>query len=483
MATMAASGPSSVAHSNGTQDEYASWNRAATGYNEQGSMNHAFDGYDSPESPQDAQNGTTDNYFNLRESRSSSRAAKQPQTKRAKDGTLMTYDDESSKWIHRDKLAKIESQELQAAGIILPKSRAQSQTRSRQDRSRSRRRGTTDSSEQAYAPVSRKNSDLNNDRTQDAEPASWDFRLPEEIAEDPGEYWISNSNGSGRGTRIPVAKTSHVPIPTDYIDRNAPVQRKQSFPRLDEEPSIVYPKTRSRSSSIANALDDSPNKAQPGRRVVTDGSPRKVSTAPRKTSAPTKPTPNGRPKTRNGTGTTRSSSATRPTTRSGEISPRAPEGDPPWMISAYQPDPRLPPDQQLLPTVAKRLQQEKWEQEGSFGDVYDKEFRPLNEKTFNRPPELEKPQEREDNEEATQDEWPLKPEARVPTPSRPGTSSYSTMPKIQDAPALSPLAGQRPMREQQQQSQTQTSVSVKADPPAQSEEPSDKGGCGCCIVM
>ena len=27
------------------------------------------------------------------------------------------------------------------------------------------------------------------------------------------------------------------------------------------------------------------------------------------------------------------------------------EGDPPWMVSAYTPDPRLPPDQQLLPTA------------------------------------------------------------------------------------------------------------------------------------
>ncbi len=31
--------------------------------------------------------------------------------------------EEDSKWIHRDKLAKIESEELQAAGIILPKAR------------------------------------------------------------------------------------------------------------------------------------------------------------------------------------------------------------------------------------------------------------------------------------------------------------------------------------------------------------------------
>ncbi|KAH8163081.1 hypothetical protein CIB48_g5171 [Xylaria polymorpha] len=472
-AISAASGPTPFGPPSDAQDEYVGWNRAASGHNET-STNHAFADYETIGSPQSgsiSQNGSTDNYFNLRESRSSSRAAAPVQIKRAKDGTIMTYDDENSKWIHRDKLAKIESEELQAAGIILPKPRTQS--RSRRDRSHSRRRGTTDSSEQQYVPVSRKNSELNHDRTPDAESMNWDLRRPEEIAEDPGEYWVSND--SGKGTRIPVAKISPAPIPPDYIDRNAPVQRKTSFPLFDEEASIAYPKTRSRSNSSGNILDDSP-KAQSGRRAVTDGSPKKASTtAPRKTSAPTKPTTQGRPKTRSGP-PPRSGSATRPSTRSGEISPRAPEGDPPWMISAYQPDPRLPPDQQLLPTVAKRLQQEKWEQEGAFGSVYDKEFRPLNKETFKKPPEIEKPQEPEE----PQDEWPLKPDARVPTPSRPGTSSYSTMPKIQDTPAMSPLSNSRPM----QQLQTQTSAAVKVpDPPEQPEENSEKDGCGCCIVM
>ena len=63
------------------------------------------------------------------------------------------------------------------------------------------------------------------------------------------------------------------------------------------------------------------------------------------------------------------------------------EGEPPWMVSAFRPDPRLPPEQQLLPTVAKRLQQEKWEREGKVGNVYDKEFRPLTDEGFLEPPE------------------------------------------------------------------------------------------------
>ncbi|KAI0525628.1 hypothetical protein F5B22DRAFT_352704 [Xylaria bambusicola] len=471
-AISASSGPTSFNHTGDPQDEYADWNHASHSQHEP-STNHSFPDYEAFGSPQNAsnsQNGATDSFFNLRDSRSNSRAVAQPKTKRANDGSILTYDDENSKWIHRDKLAKIESRELQEAGIVLPKPRTQS--RSRRDRSHSRRRGTTDSSEQQYVPVSRMNSDAGHDKTPDHEVSSWDLRRPEEIAEDPGEYWVSND--SGRGTRIPVAKVSPAPIPSDYIDRNAPVQRKTSFPPFDDEVSIAYPKTRSRSNSSANALDDSP-KAPSGKRSLTEGSPRKTTTTtPRKTSAPTKPTTQGRPKTRSGP-TTRSSSTTRPATRSGELSPRAPEGDPPWMISAYQPDPRLPPDQQLLPTVAKRLQQEKWEQEGSFGNIYDKEFRPLNKDTLIKPPEAEKHPDSED-----QDEWPLKPEARVPTPNRPGTSSYSTMPKIQDTPAMNPLGSPRSM----QQVQTQTTAAVKVvDPPAQTEDENGKDGCGCCVVM
>src|SRR6201999_1549016 len=60
----------------------------------------------------------------------------------------------------------------------------------------------------------------------------------------------------------------------------------------------------------------------------------------------------------------------RPGTRSGETPPgssnKRPEGDPPWLSSIYSPDPKLPPEQQLLPTVAKRLQQEQWEREGKY---------------------------------------------------------------------------------------------------------------------
>jgi hypothetical protein len=153
---------------------------------------------------------------------------------------------------------------------------------------------------------------------------------------------------------------------------------------------------------------------------------------------------------------------------------KQPEGEPPWMISAYRPDPRLPPDQQLLPTVAKRLQQEKWEREGKFGNIYDKEFRPLTDEGFLKPPEGEAKANEKENEKA--DEWPLKTEARSPTLSQGRTGSYSTIPKIQDKPNMSPLPSPRgPI----QPAQASPVVRVP-DAPGEDDK---KGGCGCCIVM
>jgi hypothetical protein len=162
------------------------------------------------------------------------------------------------------------------------------------------------------------------------------------------------------------------------------------------------------------------------------------------------------------------------------------EGEPPWMVSAYRPDPRLPPDQQLLPTVAKRLQQEKWEREGKFGSVYDKEFRPLTDEGFLKPPEpgtQEEQKQQEEEQEAEKEEqkqeqgdWPLRQETKSPTlPGR--ANSYSTMPKISDKPAANPLA-----RTPTHQAQPSVSQTVKVPEP--SEKPKEKeAGCGCCIVM
>lgn len=396
--------------------------------------------------------------------------------------------EDNSKWIHRDKLARIESEELQAAGIILPRaprSRSKSQTRSRreqsQDKPNGRIRAPTGGTDQLGA-MSRKNSEnYAEPKTPDVSSVpSWDLRLPEEIAEEGEGYFVP----SGKGSKIPVAKTSPVPIPVEHIERDTPMVRKRDG-SPGEEDSITYPKPRNRSGSLGNPM----NGAIPtlAKRAATDTSPKKTAAGARKASGPGKAANGaaGRPRTRGGPSKDSSSSgaATRPSTRSGELSPggnnKQPEGEPPWMISAYRPDPRLPPDQQLLPTVARRLQQEKWEKEGKFGNIYDKEFRPLTDEGFLKPPEpTERNAQEEESQNGKSEEWPLKPEPpKSPSLQVGRTGSYSTMPKINDPP-LSPMPS--PRHAPGQQSKAPSVVRVPDAPETIKKE---KGGCGCCVVM
>ncbi|CAK7207770.1 hypothetical protein SEUCBS139899_010583 [Sporothrix eucalyptigena] len=428
----------------------------------------------------------------------------------AGDTRVGDLDDVSSKWIHRDKLARIENEELQAAGIILPKPRGRSKPRrdASQEKYSGHRRPGHDNDLPAE-PRSRKNSTGYSDsKLVDTPSSGWDLRLPDEIAE---ESYFTTAYGSGsRGSsRIPVAKLSPAPIALEHIERDTPItRRRDGSPTMED--GIAYPKTRSRSASVR--LDDEGcGPASPTRtmtRSASDISPKKTqgtlhsasgvtSTAGlRKASAPPKTTSTGgRPKTRNGASKDSNSSGTgttRPSTRSGDrelsremsvgAASRQPEGDPPWMISAYRPDPRLPPDQQLLPTVARRLQQEKWEREGKFGNVYDKEFRPLTDDGFLSPPEpTEKttvPSGLVDHPLEKQDEWPLKHEAKASSSQAGRAGSYSTIPKIQDKPNMSPLPSPRgPLPH---------SVDAGASqlpPHAQDDDTDVKQGCGCCVIM
>jgi hypothetical protein len=167
------------------------------------------------------------------------------------------------------------------------------------------------------------------------------------------------------------------------------------------------------------------------------------------------------------------------------------------MVNSYRPDPRLPPEKQIIPTVAKRLQQEKWEQDGTFGTAYDKDFRPLNDSSLmreNSVPLEETKQESPAQEEEIQavdaapsDEWPLKAEPPRSPVVRLG-SSYSTMPKISDMqPPKSPLPGQRRPMTPQGTTQSQSQLSEKPQSPQRipdiPDDQEQKGGCGCCVVM
>ncbi|KAM0259722.1 hypothetical protein ACHAQJ_003156 [Trichoderma viride] len=392
-------------------------------------------------------------FDNIRSDWSTGEPETEPSRGRA-DSTVTT--EVESKWIHRDILAQIESEELQAAGFI-PRSRAPSKQR----RDKSARRGTDASehlrSKQDQAPESG-----------DASASALDLRSPEETTEDQENAAAQNAKG---GSRIPI------------------------------------PKTRSRSASATLrelTTNIPPEKPKPAQRSATDTSPKKIGAAGRKNSEPANAKSKaaaGRPKTRSGP--SKDSTNARPTTRSGEASlssTKAPEGNPPWMVNSYRPDPRLPPEKQIIPTVAKRLQQEKWEQEGTFGTAYDKDFRPLNdsslvrensvplEETRQDPPAQQEEEEIQPLDAGPSDEWPLRTEPPRSPVVRLG-SSYSTMPKISDMqPPKSPLPGQRRPMTPQEPTQSQSQLSEKAQntqriPDVPDDQDQKAGGCGCCVVM
>jgi hypothetical protein len=390
------------------------------------------------------------------------------------DAYIDDEDPEHSRWIHRDKLARIESQELQAAGIILPRARATSKS-SRRDQSRDQQ-GNGLRSEQGGQKRQRIGS-FPTEEEETPENNGWDLRTPEETAEDPGDLYQDVSGGIKGVSRIPVCKTSPIPIPFEHLERDTPMKRKQSG-IWGEEEAISYPKSRGRSDSV-KVLQEAAATPTPAnaKRLASDNSTSPTKKAIKKGAVPANRTTSAqRPKTRSGTNTRDTSGAQRPPTRSGELgasnSVKRPEGDPPWLASMYKPDPRLPPDQQLLPTVAKRLQQEQWEKEGKFGTTYDTSFRPLNDEQFHQQPDPEPQTIEMEQEKGDGDmEWPLRgPKSPTTSTGRPGTAGgYSTMPKI-----TSPGTPQ--------------GVSLPDPKPAairMQEAPEDakKGGCGCCVVM
>ena len=368
--------------------------------------------------------------------------------------------------------ARIESQELQAAGIILPRARAPSKS-SRREHSRDQQ-GNGLRSEQAQ-----KRQRVGSFPTEEEEAPEnnvWDLRLPEEAAEDQGDVYQDISGGVKGVSRIPVLKTSPLPIPIQHLERDTPIRRSG----LVEEDSIAYSKSRGRSQSI-KGIEDPTATPTPAKRLLSETSPTKK-TPLRKGSVPANRAASAtqRPKTRSGSNQV-NAAGQRPPTRSGELGPsnstsKRPEGDPPWLATMFKPDPRLPPDQQLLPTVARRLQQEQWEKEGKFGNTYDTDFRPLNDENPRTPEPPAAPaaaaEAEKKPEQSLDPEWPLRgPKSPALSTGRPGTAgtgSYSTMPKIHTGTPMGvgPLPSPKPP------------VRVQ-DPP----EDSKKGGCGCCVVM
>ncbi|KAL9017781.1 MAG: hypothetical protein Q9185_004870 [Variospora sp. 1 TL-2023] len=305
---------------------------------------------------------------------------------------------DNSRWIHRDKLAVIESHEMQEAGIKLPPQKT-SKSSLRHKRSHSRNQSTTSAKDpEPDIPLTSEGSKRQRLRPPAQQntledPLGFDLRTPEEIASDslpgsgsPAMYHQPNQGRSG--SKIPLPKTSPLPISQNHIGRNTPLQRTRGASGNwsgGDGSGLSRSRIRSRSNSVGSRilLDDAGINGTPTpatRPASRDG----LASSPPKQRSVSKPgsVSNARPRTSNGARNISepqklrpspstqkpSPSFPRPRSRSG-LEPRPatainrPEGEAPWIAHMFKPDPLLPQDQQMLPVQAKRLQEEQRERE------------------------------------------------------------------------------------------------------------------------
>ena len=441
-------------------------------------------------------------------------------------------------WIDRDRLIRIEQEELESIGIKTSSARRTTSKTGR--KSQSHERQTTDKrpneqpdqwplqtmkTQPRSPPVEEVEEEEEQEREEDR--SNWDLRTPEEIAEDNSRATQIYTNPTLRksGSRIPVLAASSIPISSDRVGRETPQSRKRGASGTGEDGGIAYPKTRARAGSAGSQhlLDTAEQANDSPRAASKTGSPTKMkpiatpspqhATAMRKVtpaSGVRKPSANTHKPRTPSTSNTNSPSQARPSTRSGTNPDRPrtavnrPEGDPPWLATMNKPDPMLPPDQQIIPTHARRQQQNQWNEEGAVPKTYARDFSPLALHTADglvkqpSPPlatenknpleHLSPAEEKRDSlrsNEKDENAWPLKPMPSVRSTStgRPGTSGsiggYSTMPKVVSSPPTtqlqSPRISNNPSINQGQRIQQ---LPIPPDDLGKKEK-----SCGCCIVM
>lgn len=338
-------------------------------------------------------------------------------------------DQESSNWIDSDKLAQIESKEMAQAGIRIPPKGNRNSFKTLQNLN----------SEQKPQKVQQVDEDDRDDeKLHNPNEPSNDLRHPSEQALDhvpnPSQTRLSLRNGSS--SKIPLSVSSPAPVRQHFIERTVPLIRHPHSPDSgsDDELSVSYPRTRKRSYSASSAVIQ--NAESESNSTSTTTKPTRNARAQSHTAALAPPgRKNSSKRTINmnlAKNRSRSnpqliniprpgtSASSHPSRDSGSLpgsagkSQHAPEGPPPWSLSTYSPDPKLPPEKQLIPTVAKRLQQEQWEKEGAFATVYDSRLRPLKVEEDIDPGKGMEYQKEGENKGR---EWPLK------TPPETGSST------------------------------------------------------------
>jgi hypothetical protein len=298
-----------------------------------------------------------------------------------------TPEEDESNWIHRDKLAQIESRELEEAGFRVtrrPSERFDGATKREEKRQR------------LASPARIGGED---------EDAAQDYSMADDGMTTPPKSFIPKAASSrSGGSRIPIPKGVSVsgshgdrdPSATgtrsrtgseawNYSADGSPQSQGSGDAGHEDEIILANSPPDTPPRSAVNTSQSSPQKSKStkngttGRKAGAGAARGAVKTTPSRTASSN----TGSSSVAGGTATDGSVSK-RPGTSSGPrpSTSHRPEGEPPWLATMYAPDPRLPPEQQMLPTHAKRLAQEQWEKEGRTGTVYDREFRLLNSEPF-----------------------------------------------------------------------------------------------------
>jgi len=429
---------------------------------------------------------------------------KRPSVGSKADPKSNTLEHDPNNWIHRDKLKEIEIREMEAAGFRVGRnSRSNSRSQSRTQRSRSRRGSETDHGEERsevrrmVSPIPAEDEDAEADY-QTGSPTTYQEFAPDH---NPSSPRSNTHNGRPSTSRIPLPKTSGIPVSAAMAERDGALPRS----RNGSESWNGNPANgaRQRSGSIASQFlldpeDDTQTTPPHGhKRTIsgTNGSPPKSpQKSPMKAKVPGKPVPTSgarktsvkvHPKNRQPSGTTpkrpgtSGGGASRPTTS------HRPEGEAPWIATMYKPDPRLPPDQQIIPTHAKRMQREQWENDGRTASMYDKDFQMLNTDEFpdKRLSQLSQLQHTDLEKAQDNGTWPLPSPEKEPPPSpekldtkNDQGGAYKLTPTIPQSPRV-PSPKLAPPIEPPSASPPKTTRL-----PEPVEEAKEKKGC-CCIVM
>lgn len=431
---------------------------------------------------------------------------------------------DDSAWIHRDKLAQIEIREMEDAGMHVRQPRRSGSAgpagNGRSSRSASRnglkRAPSRDqlqdggaSDESGGASRRKRVSTIpaaDEDEYEQGFDPSMDaeLRTPEEVAAEQQHQLQHVLRPST--SRIPISKLSTMPVPMAVVDRESPLTRSRNGSLAFGAQFDQYARGARRGSEGSHILLDDgegiQSTSRPGSSRASPEYPILQSQSPLKARMPGRDTPvsGARKGTASALSTARPQSSAehkrnqnslsgRPTSRSGARSPRPttssqkPEGEAPWLATMYKPDPRLPPEEQMLPTHAKRLMQEQWEKDGKTGTAYDRDFRLLNTDAL---------EPRGENISPT---WPLggrtSPAKSDAASLRPGTSGgYRITPTIASPPTINMQSANISNRQIDTVKHNATpripdfDIDEKEDGEANKEKKKKKEtGCMGCVIM